>query len=77
MPHLSLDALARRLSEQLQCEQEDLCLPILHRVSRGKPLPKATLSTSLEISQDELESMKQALASRPYAVPPNDKVEAS
>jgi alkylmercury lyase len=55
MPHLSLDALAQRLSERLQWEQEKLCLPILHRVSRGKPLPKATLSTSLEISQDELE----------------------
>ncbi len=55
MPRPSLDALAERLSEQLQCEQEDLCLPILHQVSRGRPLPKATLSTSLEISQDELE----------------------
>ena len=55
MPHLSLDALAQRLSEQLQCEQEELCLPILHQVSRGKPLPKTTLATSLAISQDELE----------------------
>jgi alkylmercury lyase len=55
MPHLSLDALARRLSEQLQCEQEELCLPILQQVSRGKPLPKVTLATSLEISQDELD----------------------
>jgi alkylmercury lyase len=55
MPRLSLDALAQRLSEQLQCEQEELCLPILHQVSRGKPLPKATLSTSLAISPNELE----------------------
>jgi alkylmercury lyase len=55
MPHLSLDALARRLSEQLQCEQEELCLPILQQVSKGKPLPKATLTTSLSISQDELD----------------------
>lgn len=55
MPHLSLDALAQRLSVQLPCEQEELCLLVLHQVSRGKPLPKATLSTSLKISQDELE----------------------
>ena len=55
MPHLSLDTLAQRLSEQLQCEQEELCLPILHQVSRGKPLSKASLSTSLAISQDELD----------------------
>jgi hypothetical protein len=31
MPHLSLDALAQRLSEQLQCEQEELCLLLLHQ----------------------------------------------
>ena len=55
MPNLSLEALARRLSEQLQCEQEELCLPILLQVSRGKPLPKSTLATSLDISQDELD----------------------
>lgn len=55
MPRFSLDALARRLSEQLQCEQEELCLPILLQVSRGKPLPKATFATSLEISPDELD----------------------
>ncbi len=55
MPHLSLDAIVERLSEQLQCEQEDLCLSILHQVSRGKPLSKAILSTSLQISQNELE----------------------
>src|SRR5438034_5639533 len=55
MPRLSLDALAQRLSEQLQCEQEDLCRSILHQVSRGKPLAKASLATMLEISQNELE----------------------
>jgi alkylmercury lyase len=55
MLHLSLETIAERLSEQLQCEQEDLCLPLLQQVSKGKPLPKATLSISLQISQDELE----------------------
>lgn len=55
MQRLSLDAIAERLSEQLQCEQEDLCLPILYQVIRGKPLSKTALSTSLQISQGELE----------------------
>jgi alkylmercury lyase len=55
MPRLSLDAIAQRLSEQLQCEQEALCRSILHQVSRGKPLSKGALSTSLQISQNELE----------------------
>jgi len=55
MPRLSLDAIAQRLSEQLQCEQEVLCHSILHQVSRGKPLAKASLATSLQISQNELE----------------------
>ncbi len=55
MHHLSLDALAQRLSEQLQCEQEDLCCSILHQVSRGKPLAKALLATELQISLNELE----------------------
>src|SRR5437660_5965111 len=55
MPRLSLDAIARRLSEQLQCEQEDLCRSILHQVSRGKPLSRASLATSLQINQNELE----------------------
>jgi alkylmercury lyase len=54
MPHLSLEALAQRLSEQLQCEQEELCLPILQQVSRGRPLPKASLAISLQISPGEL-----------------------
>ena len=55
MLHLSLDAIARLLSEQLQCEQEDICCSILQHVSKGKPLSKATLATTLEISQHELE----------------------
>jgi len=55
MPRLSLDAIAQRLSEQLQCEQEDLCRSILHQVSRGKPLSRASLATSLQINQNELE----------------------
>jgi alkylmercury lyase len=55
MSRLSLDAIVQRLSEQLQCEQEDLCRSILHQVSGGKPLSKASLATSLHISQNELE----------------------
>ena len=55
MHHLSLDTIAQRLSEQLQCEQEDLCRSILHQVSRGRPLAKASLATDLQISQNELE----------------------
>ncbi len=34
-PHPPLETIAQRLSEQLRCEQEDLCLPILQQVSRG------------------------------------------
>lgn len=62
MKHLSLETIAERLSEQLLCEQEDLCLAILRQVTRGKPLPKAELLSSLQISQDEL---KQRLARLP------------
>jgi alkylmercury lyase len=66
MPHLSLETIAERLSEQLHCEQEDLCIPILHQVSRGKPLSKAALSTSLQISQDELEQRLARLPDTEY-----------
>ena len=55
MQHASLEAIAERLSQQLQCEQEDLCLPILHQVTRGKLIGKATLAASLQVSQKELE----------------------
>jgi len=55
MPRLSLDALAQRLSEQLRCEQEDLCRSMLHQLSGGEPLAKASLATMLRISQNELE----------------------
>ena len=55
MHHPALETIAERLSEQLQCEQEDLCRSILHQVSRGKPLSQASLATSLHISQNELE----------------------
>lgn len=66
MHHLSLDAIAQRLSEQLQCEQEDLCFSILQQVSRGKSLSKAALSTSLEISQNELEQRLAHLPDTEY-----------
>ena len=62
MQHPSLETLAERLSEQLRCEQEDLCRPIIQHVARGKPVAPAVLSVSLHISQDEL---KQRLASLP------------
>ena len=55
MHHPALATIAERLSEQLQCEQEDLCCSMLHQVSRGKPLSKASLATSLQMSQNELE----------------------
>lgn len=55
MQHPPLETIARRLAEQLHCEQEDLCLPILQQVSRGKPLTKAELGARLQLDQDELE----------------------
>ena len=55
MQHSSLETIAERLSEQLQCEQEDLCLPILHQVTRGKPIGIAALAVSLQVSQEEAE----------------------
>ncbi len=62
MPHLSLETIAERLSEQLRCEQEDLCRPIVQQVTRGKPVAPAALRASLQVSQDELE---QRLAKLP------------
>lgn len=55
MNRLPLEVLASHLAEQLQCEQEDLCLPILHQVTRGKPIGKAALAVSLQVSQEEVE----------------------
>src|SRR5437588_6307172 len=54
-PHPPLETIAQRLAEQLWCEQEDLCLPILQQVSRGKFLTKAELGAELQLDQDELE----------------------
>ncbi len=62
MPHLSLETIAERLSEQLRCEQEDFCRPIVQQVTRGKPVAPAALRASLQVSQDELE---QRLAELP------------
>lgn len=53
--HLPLETLAQRLTEQLRCEQEDLCLPILLQVTRGKPITRAELGAMLQLDQDELE----------------------
>lgn len=55
MPHLSLETIAERLAEQLRCEQEGLCRPIIQQVTRGKSVTPATLRASLRVSQDELE----------------------
>jgi alkylmercury lyase len=55
MQHQSLESIAAQLAEQLRCEQQDLCLPILHQVTRGKPLEKAVLAASLQLSQEDLE----------------------
>lgn len=55
MQHPSLETIATQLAEQLRCEQEDLCLPILSQVTRGKSLEKAALAASLHLGQEELE----------------------
>ncbi len=44
---LPLDVIARHLSEQLRCEQDNLCLQILHQVTRGKPVAKAELGVNM------------------------------
>jgi alkylmercury lyase len=62
MQHPSLETIAERLSEQLRCEQEDLCRPIVQQVTRGKPVAPATLWASLQVSQNELD---QRLAQLP------------
>jgi alkylmercury lyase len=62
MPHPSLETIAERLSEQLHCEQEGLCRPIVQQVTRGKPVAPAALRASLQVSQDGLE---QRLAKLP------------
>ncbi len=55
MQHPPLETIAQHLSALLQCEQEDLCLPIIQQVARGKPVTKAELQVSLRLNQDELE----------------------
>lgn len=55
MHHPALETIAERLTEQLRCEQEDLCRPIVQQVTRGKPVTPASLRASLQVSQDELE----------------------
>ncbi len=62
MHHPALETIAERLTEQLRCEQEDLCRPIVQQVTRGKPVTPASLRASLQVSQDELE---QRLAKLP------------
>src|SRR6266702_3134363 len=64
-PHPPLETIAQRLAEQLRCEQEDLCLPILQQVSRGKFLTKAELGAELQLDQDELERRLMQLPGTP------------
>ena len=66
MQHPSLETIAERLSEQLQCEQEDLCLPILHQVTRGKPIKMAALAVSLQMSQEDVEQRLSHLPDTEY-----------
>ncbi len=53
--HPPLETIVERLLAHARCEQDELCLPILHQVTQGKPLTKAMLSASLRMSQNELE----------------------
>ena len=55
MQHPPLETIVERLSEQLRCEQEELCIQILHQVARGKPIEQVTLAASLHVSQGDLE----------------------
>ncbi len=55
MPHPSLETIVERLSEQLRCEQEDLCRPILQQVTCGKPIASTALQASLQVNQNGLE----------------------
>ena len=55
MHHPALETIAERLSGQLRGAQEDLCRPIIHQITRGKPVTSATLRASLQVSQYELE----------------------
>jgi alkylmercury lyase len=53
--HPPLETIVQRLAEQLRCEQEDLCFPIVQQVSRGRPATRAELGAGLQLDQDELE----------------------
>jgi alkylmercury lyase len=64
--HPSLETIATQLAEQLQCEQEDLCLPILHQVTRGKPIGIAALAASLQVSQEDVEQRLLRLPDTEY-----------
>jgi len=64
MDHPSLETLAERLMALARRELDALFLPIVHQVSRGKPLTMVALGASLQMSQDEL---KRCLAQEPDA----------
>ena len=54
MPHVSLETIARQLSDLARCGPQDLCGQIVQQVRRGKPVTRAALATSLETSQHDL-----------------------
>jgi alkylmercury lyase len=62
MQHSSVETIVERLMAQAHCEVDTLCLPIVHQVSRGKPLTMAALGASLQMPQDEV---KRRLAQIP------------
>ncbi len=62
MQHLSLEAMADLLAEQLHSEQDPLRSLLVHQLAHGKPVAKTRLAAMLRISQQEL---AQRLASLP------------
>ena len=63
MQHLSLETIVELLAEQLRCEQEDLCRPIMQQITRGKSVTPAALRASLQVRQPELEQRLARLPS--------------
>jgi alkylmercury lyase len=54
MSHPSLETLAKRLSDCARCGPQDVCRQIVQHVARGKPVTRAVLSASLQMSQHHL-----------------------
>lgn len=57
MDQHSLDALAARLAEHLDCTQDIVCRQIMHAIAEiGQPLAPAHLAARLRISNEELQA---------------------